>query len=213
MRLYYRFGRACCQLGYVLLLGGRVYRVNHVPSRGGVLLACNHQSYLDPVLATFAIPRECTYMARDTLFRNRYFRRLIESLNAFPVRRGESDVAAMKMALKKLAAEAVLTAFPEATRTEDGRVRPFKPGVIVLARKAKVPIVPVAIEGAFEAWPRHRKLPRSASVLIEYGRPIEPDEMQGVDRDESAQRITREIRTIHNRLRRRVGKRPFVYDD
>jgi 1-acyl-sn-glycerol-3-phosphate acyltransferase len=213
MRLYYRAGRAFCQALYTILLGGRVYGVDNVPRRGGVLLACNHQSFLDPVLATFALPRECTYMARDTLFVNPLFRWLIKSLNAFPVRRGESDVAAMKTALRKLADDAVLTAFPEATRTEDGRVRPFKPGVIVLARKARVPLVPVAIEGAFDAWPRHRKLPRMATVLVAYGEPILPGELIGVDRDDAAERVTTQIRTLHNELRRRAGRAPFVYDD
>jgi 1-acyl-sn-glycerol-3-phosphate acyltransferase len=213
MRLYYRAGRVLCQTAYILLLNGRVYGVDHVPRSGGVLLACNHQSFLDPVLATLALPRECSYMARDTLFANPGFRWLIESLNAFPVRRGESDVAAMKTALKKLGEGAVLTAFPEATRTEDGRVRRVKPGVIVLARKAKVPVVPVAIEGAFDAWPRNRKLPRLARVWVEYGTPIQPGDLIGADRDQAAARLTTDIRTIHNRLRRRAGRRPFVYDD
>ncbi len=212
-RLYYRVGRAFCQATYVLLLRGRVYGVDHVPLLGGVLLACNHQSFLDPVLATLALPRECTYMARDTLFVNPLFRRLIESLNAFPVRRGESDVAAMKAALQRLGNGAALTTFPEATRTEDGRVRLIKPGVIVIARKARVPIVPVAIEGAFDAWPRHQKLPRCARVWVEYGRPIPPGELIAADRDASAKRLTTEMRTLHNRLRQRAGKRPFVYDD
>jgi 1-acyl-sn-glycerol-3-phosphate acyltransferase len=213
IRLYYRLGRAFAQMLYVMLLSGRVFGVDRVPVRGGAVLACNHQSFMDPVLATLALPRECSYMARDTLFANPLFRRLIESLNAFPVRRGASDVAAMKAALTKLRDGAILTAFPEATRTPDGRVYPMKPGVVVMARKAGVPLVPVAIEGAYDAWSRHQKWPRSARVWVEYGTPIAPHELRAAARDDSTKRLTTEIRTIHNELRVRAGKGPFVYDD
>lgn len=175
------------------------------------MLAGNHQSFFDPILVTLSLPRECSYMARDSLFRNPLFRRFIESFNAFPVRRGTSDVAAMRASLERLRHEAVITAFPEGTRTEDGRVRPCRPGVIVLARKAGVPLVPVAVEGAFDAWPRHRKLPGRATILVEFGRPFPPETLAGMDRDEAAERLTAEIRTLHNRLRRRLGRRPFDY--
>jgi 1-acyl-sn-glycerol-3-phosphate acyltransferase len=205
--------RSIARALYVFYALGRVYGVQNVPRAGGVVLASNHQSYLDPVLATLAIPRECSYMARDTLFGNPLFRRLIESLNAFPVRRGSSDVAAMRASLQRLQTDAVITAFPEGTRTEDGRVSPFRPGVVVLARKARVPIVPVAIEGAFDAWPRTRKLPGRAIIHVEYGRPIQPEELDSQPRDELAERLTRTVRTIHNRLRRRAGQLPFEYQD
>ncbi|UCG16848.1 MAG: 1-acyl-sn-glycerol-3-phosphate acyltransferase [Phycisphaerales bacterium] len=213
MRWSYRLCRAIVRAAYVLWACGRVYGTDHVPRTGGVVLACNHQSFLDPMLATLALPRECSYMARDTLFRNPVFRRVIELFNAFPVRRGESDVAAMRASLQRLADGALITAFPEGTRTADGRVRPCRPGVVVLARKAKVPLVPVAIEGAFEAWPRHRRFPGRANILVEYGRPLSPRELAAAGRDESAKRLTAEIRTIHNRLRRRAGKPPFIYGD
>lgn len=213
MRLYYRTLRAVTHVLYVLGASGRVYGIRHVPLRGGVLLACNHQSFLDPVLATLALPRECHYMARESLFRNRLFRRLIESLNAFPVRSGSSDIAAMRAALRRLGGGALVTVFPEATRTADGRVARCQPGVIVLARKAGVPLVPTAIEGAFDAWPRHRKLPRCASVLVEYGRPLWPEELARRERDRLAAELTARIRSLHNGLRVRAGRRPFVYDD
>ena len=82
MRAWYRFCRIVCQGVFTGFFRGRVFGCRNVPRTGGVLLVCNHQSYLDPVLATAALPRECHYMARDTLFRNAFFRRLIESLTS-----------------------------------------------------------------------------------------------------------------------------------
>lgn len=213
MRIHYRISRSIAQALYTLLFWGRVYGVERVPRTGGVLLACNHQSFFDPVLATLALPRECHYMARDSLFRNPWFRRAIESYNAFPVKRGASDVAAMKITLARLKAGALVTAFPEATRTRDGRVSPCRPGVILLASRAGVPLVPVAIEGAFDAWPRHHRLPRRARIWVEYGRPFSPHELSQAPREELAMRLTTSIRAIHNRLRRRAGRSPIAYDD
>jgi 1-acyl-sn-glycerol-3-phosphate acyltransferase len=211
MRVYYRICRFLAQGTFVLFARGRVYGLRHVPRTGGVVLAGNHQSFFDPIVVTLALPRECSYMARDSLFRNPLFRRFIESFNAFPVRRGTSDVAAMRASLDRLRQGAVITAFPEASRTEDGRVRSCRAGVVVLARKAGVPLVPVAIEGAFDAWPRHRKLPGRATILVEYGRPFLPETLARMDRDVAAERLTVEIRMLHNRLRRRLGRRPFDY--
>jgi len=174
MRPGYRFLRYLSQMFFVFFCRGRVFGVRNVPRRGGVLLVSNHQSYLDPVLATLALPREGNYMARDTLFRQRHFRRLIEYLNAFPVKRGAADVGAVKEMLRRLKGGQVVLAFPEATRTADGSIGPMRAGVILVARKARVPVVPTLILGAFEAWPRTAVLPRPHPVLVAYGEPLYP---------------------------------------
>ena len=82
MRPYYRFCRFWCQWFCLLFFRVRVFGRQNIPDRGGVLLVCNHQSFFDPVLVTMALHREGNYMARDTLFRNPWFRVLIKSLNA-----------------------------------------------------------------------------------------------------------------------------------
>jgi 1-acyl-sn-glycerol-3-phosphate acyltransferase len=173
MRPAYALARRVCQFVFVTFFRGRVFGRRHVPAEGGVLLVSNHQSFLDPVLATLAIPRECNYMARHTLFENRKFRRLIEYLNAYPVKRDTADIGAIKETLRRLKADRVVLAFAEGTRTPDGRVGPFHAGVVLLARKARVPIVPVVILGAFEAWPRQAKLPRPSRIIVAYGEPLD----------------------------------------
>ena len=69
MRLHYRISRRICQLAFWTIFRGRAYGAENVPLDGGVLLLSNHQSFLDPMLATLALPRECNYMARHTLGR------------------------------------------------------------------------------------------------------------------------------------------------
>ncbi|MBN1490273.1 MAG: 1-acyl-sn-glycerol-3-phosphate acyltransferase [Phycisphaerae bacterium] len=213
MRLYYRFCRLGCQIFYLLLGKGRVFGTERVPKTGGVILACNHQSFFDPVLATLALPRECDYMARDTLFRNALFRRLIESLNAFPVRRGETDTAAIKETLRRLKAGRLITVFPEGTRTLDGRIGPLQPGAAALAKKAKVPIIPVVIEGAFEAWPRHHVLPRPGTISVRYGTPIIPAEHPEMNAAALMREVARQLRELQTRERSRRGLPALQYAD
>ena len=170
---------------------GRVFGRQHVPPEGGVLLVCNHQSFLDPVLATLALDREAHYMARDSLFSNPLFRRLIESLNAFPIKRGTADMTAIKETLRRLKAGHLVVTFPEATRTRDGRLAEMASGVILLARKARVPIVPGMILGAFESWPRTSLLPKPHPVVIAYGEPLSPEQLKASD-DDTCIRLVRE---------------------
>jgi len=155
-----------------------------------VLLVCNHQSYLDPVLATLALRRECHYMARDTLFRGGLFERLIVSLNALPIRRSSADLSAIKETLRRLRQGALITVFPEGTRTPDGRVREMQPGVVLLARRAGAPLVPTLILGAYECWPRQARLPRPHPVIVAYGQPLTPTEIRERD-DEECMRLVR----------------------
>jgi len=199
MRLYYRICRRIAQAIYMLLFRGRVFGTQNVPVEGGVLLVCNHQSYFDPIIATLALPRECHYMARHTLFQNPWFRRLIESLNAFPVKRGTADVGAIKETLRRLKAQQLVTTFPEATRTTDGSLGSMVPGVVLLARKARVPLVPTLILGAYECWPRNARWPRLHPVIVAYGQPLSVEECKGLSDDEAIGEARRRIQEMMDR--------------
>ncbi len=214
MRLWYRCCRQVCQWAYVLLFRGRVFGARHVPRRGGALLVCNHQSFLDPVIATLALPRECHYMARDTLFgKTALFDRVARSLNAFPIRRGQADIGGIKETLRRLKQGELVTAFPEGTRTPDGRVQEIEPGVVVLARKAKVPIIPGMILGAFEAWPRQRKLPMLRPLLMAYGARIEPQTLAALDDAAAVALVRGRIVELMERYRRHALLRGRLMTD
>jgi len=196
-------------------LGGicrmRGYGAEHVPPTGPAILACNHQSYLDPVLVGAFTTRGLHYMARDTLFRNRLFGRLIRSYNAFPVKRGAADLTAIKHSLRVLADGCALLLFPEGTRSHDGRVAPMHAGVMAIARRSQAPLIPVAVDGVFEAWPRSRRLPRWARVYVAFGPPIESVSIAALDDHAAANLLTDRIRTLQNEIRARAGRKPFEY--
>lgn len=132
------------------------------------------------MLVTLALYREGNFMARDTLFVNRHFKRLIESLNAFPVKRNTADVGAIKEIIRRLRDGRVVVTFPEGTRTEDGSIGQLLEGSLMVAKRAGATIVPTVIEGAFEAWPKGAKLPSPGRVSVAYGKPIESASTEGL---------------------------------
>jgi 1-acyl-sn-glycerol-3-phosphate acyltransferase len=147
----------------------------NLPRSGGALVAANHQSYLDPVCFGGALPRPIDYFARRSLFKGP-LGALIRALNALPVERGGRDLGAIRVAIERLRAGRVLLLFPEGTRTATGEVGAFEPGVAAIARRAGVPVVPAAVAGAFEAWPRGARLFRAGTpCAVALGRPIPPD--------------------------------------
>ncbi|MGH7265294.1 MAG: lysophospholipid acyltransferase family protein [Candidatus Rokuibacteriota bacterium] len=154
------------------LFGIRFEGVEHVPRVGPVVLTPNHVSYMDPVLISIPIRRPLRYMTLEPFFRVRGLGPLIRWAGAFPVRVDEADGHAVRTAVRLLRAGEPLVIFPEGGRSRDGRPVDFRPGAFRLALGADVPIVPVTIAGAFEAWPPHRRLPRPGRIRITYHPPL-----------------------------------------
>jgi len=212
MKLFYALCQQLLRVLFSATINVRSHGRENVPLTGPVLLVSNHQSYLDPVLCGLGLNRELDYMARESLFGNRYFRRLIESLNAFPVRRGQADVAAIKEIIHRLRAGRAVVVFPEATRTGDGLIKKIKPGFDLIARRSGGTTVPVVIEGAYEVWPRHKKLPGVGRIQVMYGRAITPQETKLMSREQFITCINERLRQMQNQLRRQYGKIPYEYE-
>lgn len=178
---------------------GEVVGLQHIPLRGGFLLAANHASFLDPVLIGSQISRQIAYFARKTLWKGGVSSWWLDSVGVIPVDRdGGQDVGAIKRVLKALKAERGLILFPEGTRTVDGRLQPAKPGVGFMAVKTQVPVVPVRIFGSFEAFGKGRRLRLGIPVTVVFGKPIQPgaydDPKAGKERSQVAsERIMAEI--------------------
>lgn len=196
-RLWYDFLHIACRLLATVLLQIRVSGREHVPRTGGVLVLSNHQSHLDPVLIGLACDRRLNYLARETLFRFAPFRWLILSLDAIAIDREGLGLAGLKETLRRLKRGEMVLIFPEGTRTRDGEVAALKPGFSALASRAKVPLVPVGIAGAYDAWPRRRLLPWPSTVHIHFGPAISPDELRALDDRALVAEVERRIRSCH----------------
>lgn len=202
--LWYEFLRTltflALALGYRIRYSGR----KNIPSKGGVLVVPNHQSHLDPPLVGAGCPRQMNYIARRTLFHFGPFRWLISSINAIPINLEGSGLSGIKEALRRLKRGEIVVVFPEGSRTPDGEIRPFRPGFAALAVRSRAAILPVAIEGAFRAWPRQKRFPGLGVVHVHYGSAILPDEFGQYVEAELVAEVERRVRQYHAELRGRA---------
>lgn len=209
--LYYGVIRRAIQVIFSICFSARCIGRENLPAQGGVLLACNHQSYLDPMLAAMGLRRQVNYMAKDSLFRNPLGAWLLRSLATFPVKRGSADLTAIKEALRILKNGEVLALFGEGTRSHDGAIAEIQPGIIMLARKAQVPVVPVVIDGTFEAWPRNRKICRFSTIRVMYGQPMPPQQINTQGDKLAAVALWKRQLQMQRWLRNHYGLKPLTY--
>ncbi len=210
--LWYRLARRFFQVSMSPFWKVRVFNRHYEPSCGSAVYISNHQSFLDPILMSFALRRPMSYMARDSLFHSWGFGQLIKSLNAFPVKRGTADTGAIKEAMRRLKKGGQVVLFPEGTRTRDGRIGQLLPGVAMLSQRSAQWTVPVVIDGAFEAWPRTRALPGPGSIVVQYGQPIPREEVRGKDPAEFVAEMRDILIGIQSDIRRRIGRPALEYD-
>lgn len=200
-RLWYDFLRISCRLVAITWFRLRREGSDYLPASGGALLMSNHQSYFDPVIVGLACDRRLSYLARKSLFRNPLFRMLINSVHAIPIDREGSGFGGLKETLRRLKQDEVVLIFPEGTRSSDGEVSELKPGFCSLARRGRVPLVPVALDGAYQAWPRDAKLPRIGRVTVVFGPPLEQAEISELTDQELVAEMQRRIQACHARAR------------
>ena len=180
----------------VSVFGFRVRFAESLPKQGGLLVLSSHQSHLDPLLLGLSCHRRLSSLARSSLYRFKPFAAIITALDAIPIDREASTVAAMKGVINRLRDGAAVVIFPEGTRTADGNLGELKGGFVLLAKRAGVPIVPVAIVGAWECWPRTRLFPRPGRIRLEFGRLLQPEQIASMNDREILSICTAELKHL-----------------
>jgi 1-acyl-sn-glycerol-3-phosphate acyltransferase len=196
-RLVYDAFRLFARLTGSLFFGLRVEGRHLFPAEGAALICANHQSYFDPVLVGLACDRRLNYLARASLFKVPLLKHLIHFLDAIPIDREGTGIAGLKETLKRLKRGEMVLIFPEGTRTRDGEVAPLKAGFSSIARRSKAALVPVGIDGAFQAWPRTQLLPSLERIHIVIGEPLWPAEIADLSDEEMVAELERRIRACH----------------
>jgi len=154
--------------------------------------------------------RDVEFMAWGRLFSIPILRRIIRFFGAFPVEISKVDKSAYIDAIKTLNNGKALVMFPEGRRSIDGRIKTFKLGIARIAFKTNARIVPVTIVGAYEAWPKHKKLPRPKKISVYYHKPITIGKHEFADikaKHEFFEKITNKVvEAINSKLEVKKGK-------
>ena len=200
-RIWYWLVKRTIQLLWVIIYGVRSSGTGNIPSEGGVLLISNHQSHFDPPLVGSCCPRRVNYMAKKGLFHFAPLAWWIMALGAFPIDREGSPLGGIKEAMRRLKHGEVILMFPEGSRSFDGKIGKLMNGFTMIAVRTKSAIVPVAIEGAFQAWPRTQKFPRNGPRLhVMFGEPILPEDFPKYNGEELAEEVQSRMRQCHRRV-------------
>ncbi len=153
-----------------LLLDLHIEGLEHTPKQGPLIVAINHTNFLDPVLGIVYLRSDTLPMAKVELF-NPPFGILIANYGAFPIRRGQGDLSAVRRALQILREGHAMLISPEGTRTKSGVLEAAHEGTALIAVKSGAPILPVAMWGGKKFWHNLIRL-RRTPVGMRVGEPL-----------------------------------------
>lgn len=150
----------------------RVVHPERVIQEGPVILAMNHESYLDPPFAGIGCRRAIYFLARKSLLDIPVLGWILPKLNVIPVDQEGGDRSALKALIRILRANHCALVFPEGSRTLDGNLQPPQPGIGFVIAKTLAPVVPMRIFGAHRALPRGGGRLRFCPITIVVGEPL-----------------------------------------
>lgn len=183
--------------------------VEHLPAEGPAIVVSNHVNYLDPMAMGAVSSRPLHFMAKEELFANAFGGWFLRNVDAFPVRRGQSDRRAIRHALRILAEGHLLAMFPEGTRSRTGELQELQRGAALLALKSGAPVVPMVVTGAYEALSGGRKMPRRVPMAVHIGEPLRLGQPSRVDQaavTAASDRIHAAIEALYSHTEETAGQ-------
>ena len=205
--LFYRAAYWIVLSAFVLFYRARFFGVGHIPRTGGLLIIANHQSHLDPPLLGVAIRhRNMAAIAREGLFKNWLMGPLLRALGCIAIKEDEGDAGAIRTAIAQLKAGRVVVIFPEGSRSPDGALKHFKRGVWVLLARSGVPVLPAAVEGCFDAFPRGTAFPKlfGQRVAVSFGEPIPFATLKALGADAALADLAHKVESLRLDLRAKI---------
>jgi long-chain acyl-CoA synthetase len=172
--------------------------IEKLPQSGPFILSPNHQSYIDGPVVVACLPwpimRQTFYVGTSEVFGSKLARRLAQSIRLIPIDPDANLVPAMRAGAYGLRQKRVLVLFPEGERSIDGAPKLFKKGAAILSIHTRCPVVPVALEGFHEAWPRGEKFKGLSKLKVRFLDPVYPPPL-GPNPEQQYAQMTTEIRS------------------
>jgi len=206
MNLSYRLGWSFFRAMFAVYFRWSVFNPERVPLTGGVILASNHASFLDPPLVGSGLHRDINYLARESLFRFPGIGALLRSWNSVPVDRDGGGAAGLKAILERLLAGGGIILFPEGTRTTDGQLQKARSGIGLTVIKSDAVVIPVRTFGTFEAYGKNHKFPRPRKVSVKYGEPMRFEKLRAEAKDCSKPRLKEIYQEVADEIMAAIAK-------
>lgn len=206
----YEFVRAHVMATYTLGFSFRFEGGRNIPRTGPALLISNHESFLDPVAIGLTTHRHLHYLARKTLFVGA-FGNFLTRVNCVPVDQDGVAKEGLKTIIHLLGEGKAVLVFPEGERTLSGDILEFKPGIQLIIRKTRPPIVPVGIAGAYDAFPRSKPFPQfspifmpatKAAFAVSVGKPLDGNRFADLPREQSLKELESAVQQMKDRAQK-----------
>jgi len=198
MTFWYLLGYSLSKALAKTFFNYRVIGAENMIEEGPCIIAANHCSFFDPPLVGVACKRAIHYLARKSLLEWPILGPIFPDLNVIPVDRKNADRSALMGAIRVVKNRGAVLIFPEGTRSPDGNLQAAQPGIGMIMAKTGAPVVPIRINGSFEAFPRGSTRPRCVSVEALIGHPILCSQDNAGKRDFYQQESERVLRAIND---------------
>jgi len=181
---------------------------NLVPRTGPLLIVANHQSNFDPpIVGTVVFDRPSSGIARASLLDSKLLGAYISAFGVIAIRRGESDMPAIRKALHELAEGRCVMIFPEGTRTQTGEMGKFQRGFWLLVKKSRATVLPIGIDGAFDAYPMGSKPKLRGYIEAAAGEPLCAEELLAMGEEEGTAFVRSKVKSLVLQCRENIKRR------
>jgi len=175
------------QAVFCFWLGYRAKGYEKLEKADGALVLANHQSFLDPLLVGLPFRRPISFLARENLFDVPVVGWVLRKTHVMPINQDAASTASLRQTINKLQHGFLVGIFPEGTRTLNGELGEMKPGFAAIVRRAKRPIYPVGIAGAYQALPLGGWFLKPTRVRVVFGEPLTVEDLASYSsRDQDA---------------------------
>lgn len=170
--MFYRLPQFLARFIFKIYFRLRVVGYKNIPAEGPCIIVANHTSFLDPLLICTVVPRIIHYITFAYFYYHPLLHWYLKRVYCVPIKQDGKDISALKQALRLLKKGELLGIFPEGKRSVTGSLMKGLPGTSLIALKARVPILPVGIQGAYEAFPKGSIFPKPKPITVVFGEPL-----------------------------------------
>ncbi len=211
MKPWYRLGWWIVRLHYIIWHRLKVIDIEKFPKTGGLIIAANHLSHLDPPAVGISSPRRAKFVAKYELWKSPFLKWYFRTIGVIPIKRGGGGSSTLSVAAEAIKNGDIVVFFPEGTRSRTGFPGSARTGIIILAAMTGAPVLPVRISGTYDCMPPGSSLPRPGPIQVAFGEPITwaQDELDPANREQmirEAQRVLEIIMALPGWLPKRAKK-------